>query len=557
MATVESELLSQLDHDKRSGFCRHTGTYRSLHHLPLDPNPSEVSNVAAFVLSNLLNVADEKPALIDVATGRVLTYYHLRRSVLSLATALRSLGLRPGNIVLLLSPNSILYPVVTLGILVTGAAVSPANPVNTPAEIEKQALDSGAVLAISAPDLAHKLASLSIPILLTTRSPSDESALSAEELIEGTDPDGVPSQSMASDVAALLYSSGTTGASKGVKLTHANLIATLKLLKWTVDVSSARDDVYLGFLPMSHVYGLAFFALGLPYVGVTTVVMSRFELRAAMEAVERFKISSIPAVPPVLVAMLKDDGEIKLDLSSLRRMITGAAALAPATGREFRRRFPWVQLRQGYGLTESSGAATYFAVSEEAKKREGAVGRLLPWFEARVVDVASGERVGPGEEGELWLKGPTVMAGYLRNDVATFETLDRDGWLRTGDLVFIDEDGFVYIVDRVKELIKHNGYQVAPAELEAVLVRHTDILDAAVVPMEDEEAGQIPAAFVVKSAGSELTSEHVIQFVASQVAPYKKIRRVEFITAIPRSLAGKILRKQLVALFKQAPHSKL
>ncbi|KAJ0966648.1 hypothetical protein J5N97_023565 [Dioscorea zingiberensis] len=553
MATIEAFVD---DHDKRSGFCRSTGTYHSLHRLP-HYGITDAPNVADYVLSHILAVADEKHALIDAATGHVLTYYQFRRSVLSLATGLRALGLRPGNTVLLLAPNSILYPIMALAVLATGAVVSPANPINTPDEIEKQALDSGAILAISAPELAPKLASLSISVLLTTRSPSGESALSAEELIERAIPEEVPSPSTASDVAALLYSSGTTGASKGVKLTHANLIGMIRTLRWTVDVSSAKDDIYLAFLPMFHVYGLAFFALGLPCAGATTVVMSRFELRAALEAVERFKISNIPAVPPVLVAMLKIGAEFKHDLSSLRRMITGAAALAPATGREFRRRFPWVEVRQGYGLTESTGAATYFVAAEEARRRETAVGQLLPGFEGRVVDVASGKPVGPGEEGELWLKSPTVMQGYLGNDVATSESLDGDGWLKTGDLVFFDEDGFVHVVDRIKELIKHNGYQVAPVELEAVLVRHPDIVDAAVIPMEDEEAGQIPVAFVVKSAGSGLTSEDVIQFVTHQVAPYKKIRKVGFISAIPRSLAGKILRKQLVALIQQAPHSKL
>ncbi|PQM42611.1 4-coumarate--CoA ligase-like 5 [Prunus yedoensis var. nudiflora] len=206
-------------------------------------------------------------------------------------------------------------------------------------------------------------------------------------------------------------------------------------------------------------------------------------------------------------------------------------------------------MRPGYGLTESCGAATFFVSDEQARGHSASCGLLLPSFCAKIVDIETGEALPPYKEGELWMKSPTIMKEYLGNAEATAATIDSDGWLKTGDLCYFDEDGLLYIVDRIKELIKHNGYQVAPAELEAILLSHPQILDAAVIPVEDEEAGQIPMAYVVRAASTDgLTEDQVIQFVAGQVAPYKKVRRVGFISAIPRSPASKILRKELVNL---------
>ncbi|OAY67058.1 4-coumarate--CoA ligase-like 5 [Ananas comosus] len=517
----ESNPVYDADYDPRSGFCRRSSIYRSLHRLgPRHRIPADLAlDAATFVLSLFPSpgIADDKPAFIDSVTGRCLTFSHVRCSALSLAAALHhGLGLRRGDVVLVLSPNSVLYPAIILGVLAAGAVITTANPLNTAAEVARQARDSGAVFAIVAPEEAHKAAAADIPILLTTRSPDSDGPLSAEELMEDGDPMAAPHPETAqSDVAAVLYSSGTTGPSKGVVLTHGNLIAITAMVRWVAEASvPARDsvDVYLGFVPMSHIYGLAFFALGLPAAGATTVVMPRFELGAAMAAVAAHGVTNIPAVPPVVSAIARYGGSGSgYDMSGLRRVGTGAAALGAAAGREFRRKFPWVELREGYGLTESGGAAT-FAVAAKA----GAVGRLLPGMEAKVVGPAA-EELGPGMRGELWLRGPTVMKGYLGNEEATAEALVGDGWLRTGDLVYVDQDGYLYVVDRLKELIKHNGYQVAPAELEALLLTHTHIVDAAVVPLEDEETGQVPMAYVVKSPQSGLTTDGVIQFIASQV----------------------------------------
>ncbi|OIT36951.1 4-coumarate--coa ligase-like 4, partial [Nicotiana attenuata] len=489
-----------------------------------------------------------KVALIDSANNQKLTYAQLQRSIASLATGLyHALGVRKGDVVFVLSPNSLLYPIICLAVLSVGAILSPANPLNTESEIGKQVRLSGAKLAIAAPEEVHKLVHTSVPTLLTTRPKNDENSVSVEDLIENCDPLEMPKdRPMLSDTAAILYSSGTTGVSKGVVLTHANFFAIMKLLKFYVDVTSSQDDIFLCFIPTFHVYGLVFFGLGLFCSGVTTVLMQKFDFQAMLEAIQTHKVSNIPAVPPVILGLVKYN-KGGYDLSSLRKVSSGAATEQRGIVADaFREKFPWVELKQGYGLTETTGAATFFITNEEAKARPCSAGMLFPTFSAKVVDHETGEAMPPFKEGELWLKGPGVMKEYFGNEESTAATITADGWLRTGDLCYFDDEGYLYIVDRIKELIKHNGYQVAPAELEAILLSHHQILDAAVVPLEDEEAGQIPVAYVVKAAGSELTEDQVIQFVSSQVAPYKKVRRVNFISGIPRSAAGKILRKELV-----------
>ncbi|KAK4835060.1 hypothetical protein QYF36_004727 [Acer negundo] len=558
------ELCDQEEtHFQNSGFEPRTRIYHSVlqlgenYRIPTRPD----LDTATFLLSQLPHgdVADSRVALIDSATNQRVTYAQLRTSIRSLASGLyHALGVRKGDVVFLLSPNTVLYPTICLAIFSLGAVLSPANPVNTESEIVKQVRDSGAKLVISAPEELHKFGKLQVPVLLTCRDQSyNDNSVYVEELIECCDPLECPETELTqSDTAAVLYSSGTTGTSKGVILTHANFISIMTLLKWSVHSTDSQNDVFLCFIPMFHIYGLAFFGLGLFCAGVTTVVMQRFDFQAMLDAIKTHKVNNIPAVPPVILGLVKYS-KVAGDISSLRRVGSGAAPLSKEVSDGFRERFPWVELRQGYGLTETCGAATFILANEEAKAHARSCGKLVPSFSAKVVDVETGTALPPYKEGELWLKSPTVMKGYLGNEEATAATFDKDGWLKTGDLCFFDEDGFVHIVDRIKELIKHNGYQVAPAELEAILLSHQDILDAAVIPLEDEEAGQIPMAYVVRAAASQLTEDQVIQFVAGQVAPYKKVRRVGFISAIPRSAAGKILRKDLVSQSQQRVISKL
>ncbi|KAM3201058.1 putative CoA ligase CCL5 [Capsicum annuum] len=559
----EQSTYHQPSFGRKNGYDPETGIYHSV--LQLSENHKMTSDcpdldTAKFVLSQFPSPAQASSqiALIDTASNQNITYAQLNRSILSLATGLyHALGVRKGDVVFVLSPNSVMYPTICLAVLSIGAILSPSNPLNTESEIGKQVRLSGPKLAIAAPEEVHKLVPTGVPTLVTTRPKDDEKSVSVEDLIENCDPLELPKdRPMPSDTAAILYSSGTTGVSKGVVLTHANFVEIMKLLKYYVEITSSQDDVFLCFIPMFHVYGLAFFGLGLFCSGVTTVLMQKFDFEAMLEAIQTHKISHIPAVPPVILGLVKYN-KGSHDISSLRSVTSGAAPLSKEVADAFQEKFPWVELKQGYGLTKTTGAATFFVTNKEAKAHPSSVGLLFPGFSAKVVNHETGEALPPFKEGELWMKGPGIMKEYFGNEEATTATITKDGWLKTGDLCYFDNEGYLYIVDRIKELIKHNGYQVAPAELEAILLSHHEILDAAVVPLEDEEAGQIPLAYVVRAASSSLTQDQVIHFVASQVAPYKKVRRVNFINAIPRSAAGKILRKELVLQSNQPLLSKL
>lgn len=280
-------------------------------------------------------------------------------------------------------------------------------------------------------------------------------------------------------------------------------------------------------------------------MGESLVLMGKFDFVKMLEAVEMYKVTYIPVAPPLVVAMSKSDLVAKYDLSSLQALGCGGAPLGKEVSERFKARFPNIEINQGYGLTESCGSATRMIGPDETN-RHGSAGRLAENTEAMVVDPVSGEAMPPGQHGELWLRGPTIMKGYAGDDAATAATLDSEGWLKTGDLGYFDSDGFLFIVDRLKELIKYKAYQVPPAELEHLLQSIPEIVDAAVIPFPDNEAGQIPMAYVVRKPGSSITGTQIMKFIAKQVAPYKKIRRVAFIDSIPKSPAGKVLRRELI-----------
>jgi acyl-CoA synthetase (AMP-forming)/AMP-acid ligase II len=288
------------------------------------------------------------------------------------------------------------------------------------------------------------------------------------------------------------------------------------------------------------------------------VSLPRFELEAFLRTIQDQKITRAFVAPPIVLALAKHPMVDQFDLSSLRSITSGAAPLDAdlAQAAEDRLRkgaTDGVTVAQGYGMTELSPVSHTTPDSTKlpagaSEVPKGSVGFAIPNTECRLVDPSSGQDAGPGESGELWVRGPQVMKGYLNNPEATADTLDADGWLHTGDVAVIDENGCYTVVDRVKELIKYKGYQVAPAELEAVLLGHPDIADAAVIGIKDEASGEeLPKAFVVRAPGAQIGEQEVMDFVAGKVAPHKKIRAVEFIEQVPKSAAGKILRKDLKA----------
>ncbi|XP_048137265.1 4-coumarate--CoA ligase-like 9 [Rhodamnia argentea] len=537
--------------DPDSGYSSTTKTFHSLRpHVPLPP-PSQPLSISHYALSLLPPSSSSSPSstfLVDAPSGHRLSYPDFLRRVRSLALSLQSrFSLSKGDVAFVLAPPSLHVPVVYFSLLSIGVVISPANPLGSPSEIAQQCRLCRPAIAFSTSQIAPKLPRVPRGTVLVD-SPEFDSMLTGY----GWSGDGPAAEAMSpnrveqSDSAAILFSSGTTGRVKGVLLTHRNLIALLAGLYY---LQGERDEsephpVSLFTLPLFHVFG--FFMLVRAFaLGETAVLMDKFDFVAMLGAIEKYRVTYMPVSPPLIVAFVKSEITGKYDLSSLQALACGGAPLGKEVADRFRHRFPHVQIGQGYGLTETCGGATRMLGPDEAN-HHGSAGRIAENMEAKIVDPITGEALPPGQRGELWLRGPTIMKGYVGDDKATAETIDSDGWLRTGDLCYIDSKGFLFIVDRLKELIKYKGYQVAPAELEHLLHSNLDITDAAVIPYPDEEAGQIPMAFVVRKPGSKITESQVMDFIAKQVAPYKKIRRVAFVSSIPKSPSGKILRRELV-----------
>jgi acyl-CoA synthetase (AMP-forming)/AMP-acid ligase II len=356
----------------------------------------------------------------------------------------------------------------------------------------------------------------------------------------------------ASHLAVLPYSSGTTANPKGVMLTHRNLVANVAQIRPLLAMGS--DDNILAVLPFFHIYGMTVLLNAALHAHATLVVMQRFDLGEFLKSIEKHRIVYSFIAPPIAVALTKDPLVDQYDLSSLRTLVSGAAPLDAELGTALAKRIG-AQVIQGYGMSELS-PASHLMPADGGQEHFGQIAPLnsCGWPVAntinKIVDPDSGHEVtvpseGLSAPGELWVKGPNVMAGYLGNKEATNATIDPDGFLHTGDVAQVDHAGRVFIVDRLKELIKYKGYQVPPAELEAVLLTHAAIIDSAVIGVIDDDGEEIPKAYVVCKPGANLTAEEVVDFASSRVAPHKKVRRVEFIDTIPKSAAGKILRKEL------------
>ena len=357
----------------------------------------------------------------------------------------------------------------------------------------------------------------------------------------------------ATHVAVLPYSSGTTGNPKGVALSHRNLVANVAQIAPLQGASP--DDVVIAVLPFFHIYGMTVLLNAALHNRSRLVTMPRFDLVEFLENIQNFKVTHAYIAPPVAVALAKHPIVDNYDLSSLTTMMSGAAPLDDELGQAVAKRLN-LHMLQGYGMSELSPVSHIIPADTKAALGQddpplSSTGWAIPNTENKIVDPATGNEIdlpseGLSEPGELWVKGPNVMLGYLNNEQATADTIDADGFLHTGDMAQVDPTGCVYIVDRLKELIKYKGYQVPPAELEALLLTHPKVADTAVVGVIDQESGEeIPKAFVVRQPDAELSADEVMEFVATKVAPHKKVRAVEFIDAIPKSASGKILRKDL------------
>ncbi len=483
----------------------------------------------------------DKPAFVDGPTGRTLTHAGWGRDTRRAAKALARRGLGKGDVLAIYSPNLPEYAVAFHAAALLGGVVTTVNPLYTADELAFQLSDSRARFLVTVPpllDKAREAARRSGVGELFVFGEAEGATPFAALLEEDGEPPAVAIDP-ANDVLCLPYSSGTTGLPKGVMLTHRNILANVLQTERAL-VQLGEAEVLAGVLPFFHSYGLVVVLNGVLNRGQTAITVPRFELEAFLGLVQKHAITFANLVPPIILALAKHPVVDRYDLSSLRHICSGAAPLSEGVARACAERLG-CSVFQGYGLTETSPVSH---LSAPDTKKPASIGQPIPNTEAKVADLATGAALPAGQEGEICLRGPQLMRGYLGRPEATAAMIDAEGWLHSGDVGYADADGDFFVVDRVKELIKYKGLQVAPAELEAVLLSHPAVADAAVVPVPDEEAGELPKAFVVLKG--EATAEALLAFVAERVAPYKKIRSLETIDQIPKTPSGKILRRVLV-----------
>jgi acyl-CoA synthetase (AMP-forming)/AMP-acid ligase II len=482
-----------------------------------------------FVLERSAEYGD-KPALIDGPSGRTYSHAETARAVRAAAGALAARGLRRGDVVALFAPNSPEYAIVFHAVAAIGGVVTTINPSYTVDELAFQLEHSHARALFAAPDVLDRARAAAQRAGVPDVYALGDALLDDPAAFDGPDPD---------DLVALPYSSGTTGLPKGVMLSHRNLVANI--LQSSAQQPVTEDDTLIGVLPFFHIYGLNVVMNAVLRNGATVVTMPRFDLEGYLQLVESHRATKAHLVPPIVLALAKSPLVERYDLSSLQLVNSGAAPLSAEAAETAAARVG-CPVVQGYGMTESS-PVTHVTPTDPQRHRAGTIGPPVPNTECKIAALPGGEELDAGEEGEVCVRGPQVMRGYLDDAEATADTIDADGWLHTGDVGRADADGYVVLVDRVKELIKYKGYQVAPAELEALLVEHPAVAEAAVIGRPDAEAGEVPVAFV--ALAGEATPEEISAFVAERVAPYKRLRGVRIVDEIPKSPSGKILRRLL------------
>src|SRR6266511_1189249 len=486
--------------------------------------------VTPFVFQNAKERGN-KAALIDGPTGRTITFAGLQQSIGQVAASLSRRGFKKGEVFGILSPNVPEYAIVFHAVACLGGINSPVNPLYTEHEIAHQLKDAGARFLVTVPQCFEKAGAEAGEV---------DGATPFSSLLESDGDFPTVSINPREDLVALPYSSGTTGLSKGVMLTHYNLVPNICQMEG-LDYFT-ESDTLVCVLPLFHIYGLVVVLnMGL-YQGATIVTLPRFELESFLQTIQDYGVTLTHLVPPIVLALSKNPVVDNYDLSKLKTIFSGAAPLDEHLTRACMKRLG-CDVRQGYGMTETS-PVTHSSPADPALVKFGSVGVPAPNTECKIVSLETGEALGTNKEGEVCVRGPQIMKGYLNRPEATAATIDAEGWLHTGDIGYVDDKGHFFIVDRAKELIKYKGFQVPPAELEALLLIHPCVADAAVIPCPDDEAGEVPKAFVVLKG--EVTPEDLMKFVAARVAPHKKIRQLEFIDKIPKSPSGKILRRLLV-----------
>ncbi|GBC09291.1 hypothetical protein RclHR1_08740011 [Rhizophagus clarus] len=509
-----------------------------------------------FITSNPYGIDDDKAIFIDGITDKKLTFGQLKANSKKLAFGLiNKIGFKRGNVLAIYSPNHIDYPVAIFGTIAAGGIVSPVNPEYTPEEFATQLIDCGASVIITHPNYLNKAikAASAANIHESKIFLFDENKISGFQPFlslfsdQEIDPVVYTPEEVKSTTAYLCYSSGTTGKNKGVETTHFNMVSNLMQMDVFEDQINHKN-IYMGSLPFYHIYGLTLLVHFVIIKGASCVVLRKFELEAFCRIIQVYKVNVAPIVPPIVLLLVNNPIARNYDLSSLKLAISAAAPLGSDLCKKFVDIYH-ASIKQAYGLTETTPFAM---VTKTENIVDGSIGILIPNVECKIISDDNKE-LGYNEPGEFYIRGPNVMKGYLNNKEATNACIDSDGWFRTGDLGYVDLQGNFFIIDRVKELIKYKGFQVAPAELESVLLTHPSITDCAVISIySDEQATEFPLAYVVlkqnetNETQSDELKEDIKNFVSHRVAPHKKLRGgVYFIDKIPKSPAGKILRRFL------------
>ncbi|XP_057967590.1 4-coumarate:CoA ligase 1-like [Malania oleifera] len=519
--------------------------------LPDIPIPNHLP-LHAYCFENISEVAS-RPCLIYGPTGKTYTYEEVELTARRVASGLHRLGIRQGDVIMLLLPNSPEFIFAFLGASYRGAITTGANPFHTRSEIVKHARAAKARLIITQAANFEKVKGLGDELgvkMMCVDGAPPEGWLKFSELTESDEREMPEVEIGADDVVALPFSSGTTGLPKGVMLTHKGNVTSVaqQVDGENPNLYLRREDVILCVLPLFHIYSLNIMLCALR-VGAAVAIMPKFDIVSLLELVEKYKVTVAPFVPPIVLAIAKSGEVDRYDLRSVRMVKSGAAPLGKELEDAIKAKFPNAKFGQGYGMTEAGPVlAMCLAFAKEPFEiKSGACGTVVRNAQMKIVDPDTSLSLPRNHPGEICIRGDQIMKGYLNDQEATARTIDKEGWLHTGDVGYIDEEDELFIVDRLKELIKYKGFQVAPAELEAMLLNHPLISDAAVVGMKDEAAGEVPVAFVVRSKNSEITEDEIKQYVSKQVVFYKRINRVVFVETIPKGPSGKILRKDLRA----------
>ncbi|ESO85322.1 hypothetical protein LOTGIDRAFT_221356 [Lottia gigantea] len=483
-------------------------------------------------------------ALVELDTDRRVTYGDLKTLVIKAAHGFRDLGVQQGDVVCIFSTNNIDYAVAFFALTSFGATLQATNPLYTTGELQTQFVQCNTRYVITLPPFVDKIKEASTKSIkkIIVIGASPEGCVSFDSLVKSSK-DGLKLPKADFDpkktVACLLFSSGTTGLPKAVMLTQYNLIANLVQLR---SMKILEDDSVLVFLPFFHLYGLVAILSSALTCGSKMVLVSRFQPVPFMEAIQKHQIKVLHLVPPVMVLLAKLPETKNYDLTCVRKVVCGAAPLSINIECEVKEIFKIPYVSQGYGMTEVM--VTHLDTEENHKAHS--VGQPLEGIKQKIINPETGKDVAVNVDGEVCIKGEQIMLGYLNQPEVTAAMMTADGWARTGDVGHVDEDGYLFIVDRIKELIKYKGHQVAPAELEALLLKHPSIADVGVIGVPDSDAGELPKAYVVLKKDQKLSEKDIVNYVAERVAPHKKLRGgVEFLEQIPKSASGKILRRVL------------